>query len=220
MKLRLFFSVLFLSLIGFCKAQDTTVVLDTSMFDVNFQTINLSGTNGWIFKEGNDTDWARKDISTVDWKKFNPTQLTIENADENGRVEGWFRIRFRLDSSFQNQPVGIAMGRWAATDVYIDGAHIISSGNTGLNGKPYEENRTNYPLPKVVDLVPGVDYTLDLHLVDYRSPLKPSLLKTGIANSSFGSLVVITGRENAVKASNFKRSLVSIGASGFQFVQY
>ena len=208
MKLKLFFSVLFLLLLSFCKSQDSTVVLNTSMFDANFQSIYLSAKDGWIFKEGNDTNWARKDISTTGWKKFNPTQLTIENADKNGRVEGWFRIRFRLDSSFQNQPVGIQMGRWAATDVYIDGTHIISSGNTGLNGKPYQENRMNIPLPEVVDLVPGVDHILALHLVDYRSPLKPTLLKTGTGEHNtggFGSLVKITGRESPIKSVKFQK---------------
>ena len=140
MKRKLFFSILFLSLLGFCRAQDSTVVLSASMFDKYFQVIPITAKDGWIFKEGNDTSWARKDISTTGWKKFNPTQLTIKNADKNGRAEGWFRIRFRLDNSFQNMPVGIQMGRWAATDVYLDGRHIVSSGNTGLNGKPYKEN--------------------------------------------------------------------------------
>ncbi len=143
MKSKLFILILFLFVHNFCTAQDSAVVLDTSMFDANFQVINLNAKDGWIFRKGNDTNWAGKDISTTDWKKFNPTELSIKNADRNGRVECWFSIRFRLDGSFKNQTVGIQMGRWAATDIYIDGRQILSSGNTGLNGKPYEENRMN-----------------------------------------------------------------------------
>jgi len=206
MKLKLFFSFFFLLLISFCRAQDSTVVLSASMFDKYFQIIPLTATDGWIFKEGNDTNWARKDISTNDWKKFNPTELTIKKADKNGIAEGWFRIRFRLDSSFQNLPLGIQMGRWVAADVYIDGRHIVSSGNTGLNGKPYKENQIAIVPPTVVDLVPGVDHVLALHIVDHRSPLKSSMLKTELQNVGFGNIIELTGPESQLKdIHHFKR---------------
>jgi two-component system NtrC family sensor kinase len=206
MKRKLFFSFLFLSLLSFCSAQDSTVVLSASMFDKYFQVIPLTAKDGWIFKEGNDTNWASKDISTIGWKKFNPTQLTIKNADKNGKAEGWFRIRFRLDSSFQGLPVGIQLGRWAATDVYIDGRHIVSSGKTGLNGKPYKENQISIESPTVVDLVPGVDHILALHIVDHRSPLKSSMLKTELHYKSFGNLLELTGPESQLKdIDHYKR---------------
>jgi len=206
MKRKLFFSILFLSLLSFCRAQDSTVVLSVSMFDKYFQMIPLTAKDGWIFKEGNDTSWAGKDISTSGWKKFNPTQLTIKNADKNGKAEGWFRMRLRLDSSFQGLPVGIQMGRWAAADVYIDGHHIVSSGNTGLNGKPYKENPISIEPPAIVDLVPGVDHVLALHIVDHRSPLKSSMLKTELQNRDFGNVLELTGPESQVKDINhYKR---------------
>ena len=206
MKRKLFFSFLFLSLLSFCSAQDSTVVLSAAMFDKYFQVIPLTAKDGWIFKEGNDTTWASKDISTTGWKKFNPTQLTIKNADKNGKAEGWFRIRFRLDSSFQGLPVGIQMGRWAATDVYIDGRHIVSSGKTGLNGKPYKENQISIESPTVVDLVPGVDHILALHIVDHRSPLKSSMLKTELHYKSFGNLLELTGPKSQLKdIDHYKR---------------
>jgi len=202
MNRKLFFSIFSLLLLSYCSAQDSTVVLSASMFDKYFQVIPLTAKGGWIFKEGNDTTWARKDISTKDWKKFNPTQLTIENVDKNGKAEGWFRIRLRLDSSFQDLPVGIQMGRWAATDVYLDGRHIVSSGNTGLNGKPYKENSINIEPPTVVDLVPGVDHVMALHIVDHRSPLKSSMLKTELHYKNFGNLLELTGPESQLKDIN------------------
>ena len=55
MKRKLFFSIHFLLLLGFCKAQDSAVVLSASMFDKYFQIIPLTAKDGWIFKEGNDT---------------------------------------------------------------------------------------------------------------------------------------------------------------------
>jgi len=203
MRLKLFFSILFLSLLSFCIAQDSTVVLSASMFDKYFQMIPLTAKDGWIFKEGNDTNWAKQNISTSDWKKFNPTQLTIKNADKNGKAEGWFRMRFRLDSSFENLPLGIQMGRWVAADVYINGQHIVSSGNTGLNGKPYKENQIFIEPPTSVDLVPGVDHVLALHIVEHRSPLKSSMLKTELLNKGFGNVLELTGPESQVKDINY-----------------
>src|SRR6187431_1048399 len=206
MKRKLFFSILFLSLLGFCSAQDSSVVLSASLFDKYFQVIPLTAQDGWIFKEGNDTTWARKEISTTDWKKFNPTELTIKNADKNGKAEGWFRMKFRLDSSFQDLPVGIQMGRWAATDVYVDGRHIVSSGNTGLNGKPYKENQIFIEPPAAVDLVPGIDHVLALHMVDHRSPLKSSMLKTELQRKGFDNVLELTGPGSHVKDINhYKR---------------
>jgi hypothetical protein len=54
MKRKLFFSILSLSLLGFCRAQDSAVVLSASMFDEYFQIIPLTAKDGWIFKEGNE----------------------------------------------------------------------------------------------------------------------------------------------------------------------
>ncbi|MEO8713197.1 MAG: hypothetical protein ABI405_13790, partial [Parafilimonas sp.] len=178
MKSKLFCAIVFLCFINFCKAQDSTIILDTSMFDINFQTIGLTSLNGWIFKEGNESGWEKNIIDTRDWKKFNPYQLTINNADKNGKLEGWFRLRFRLDSSFRNFSTGIFPVRFAASDLYIDGQHIASFGNTGLDGKPYKEFRGNLEPPVNVNLQADTDHILALHIVDYRSPFNPYHLKT------------------------------------------
>src|SRR4051812_17374915 len=133
MKTKLFYLFLLSGTINFCKAQDSTVVLNTSMFDRYFQTISLTRLNGWIFKQGNDSGWAKSEIDTIGWTKWNPHQLTAKNADRTGKLEGWLRMRFKLDKSFDNINIGIEASRWAATDIYIDGNYIRSYGNTGLN---------------------------------------------------------------------------------------
>ena len=111
------------------------------MFDKYFQTIPLTGLSGWIFKQGNDINWSKNEIDTNGWRKLNPAQLSAKNADKDGRLEGWLRIRFKLDSSFENIRIGIQASRWAAVDIFIDGNYLTSYGNTGLNGRAYEENR-------------------------------------------------------------------------------
>src|SRR4051812_9668774 len=120
MKTKIFCLFLLLTTATFSKAQDSTVVLNTSMFDEYFQTISLTQLSGWTFKQGNDTNWAKSELDTTGWTRFNPSQISVKNADTNGRLEGWLRLRFKLDKSFENMHIGIEAVRWAATDIYID----------------------------------------------------------------------------------------------------
>ena len=103
--------------VNFCKAQDTAVVLSTNMFGKTNQQIFLATKDGWIFKKGNDTAWAKKDLDTKGWRKLKPTELSAKLADKNGRAEGWFRIKIKPDSSFTNMPIVFSSASWAAVDI-------------------------------------------------------------------------------------------------------
>ncbi len=67
---------------------------------------------------------------------------------------------------------------WAATDLYVNGRFISSFGSTGLGGRPYHEFSPYGHLPVEVDLRPGNEYTIALHLVDWLSPIPPRHLKS------------------------------------------
>ena len=67
----IFTSLLFgLSLIH-VLAQDTTLVLNTNMFE-SIQHINLASQGGWIYHEGNNLAWARQDIHATKLKRLTP----------------------------------------------------------------------------------------------------------------------------------------------------
>jgi len=172
-----FLLFLFIS-INFCKAQDTTLLLSPAMFGKTTGQIFIAAKDGWFFKEGNDTAWARKDIDVTGWKKMKPTELSAKLADKNGKVEGWFRIKIKLDESFKSIPLGLNIGSWAASDVYLDGQWLGSTGNTGSNGAPFKENRFSNGKPIQINLSPGKEYTIALHVVDYLSPFPPARLKS------------------------------------------
>jgi len=225
MKTKLFCLFLLLNTISFCEAQDSTVVLNTTMFDKYLQTISFTQLNGWIFKQGNDTNWAKTEINTTGWIRLNPTQLTVKNADKNGRLEGWLRMKFKLDGSFENMHVGIQAWRWAAIDIYIDGTYITSCGNTGLNGKPYEENREVLPAIQPLYIKTGKEYVLAVHIVDYVNPIKHKYLKTASLGNSFGSLVMLTGplaykKTTAFLSTGIGRSFLYSGVIGILSVLF
>ena len=130
--LLLTFLVVILSYESFAQSQ--VIVLSAKQFATN-QQIQLADLEGWVFKQGNTADWANSDLDDGDWKKIKPTELSTDLADATGRVEGWFRIKIKLDESFRDIPVGVARQLWAATDVYVDGLLVHSFGNTGNHMK-------------------------------------------------------------------------------------
>ena len=176
--------------IHFCKAQDTTVLLSPGMFDTTSRLVFLSKMNGWLFRPGNDTAWAKKDLDPAGWKRLKPAELSAKYADKSGRVECWFRIKIKLDAAFANTPIGFRNGTWAATDLYIDDNLVSSSSNTGKNGTPFKESRRSYPNPVPLNLKPGNVYTIALHIVDYTSPMPPLHLKSEDGGLQF--LAVLT----------------------------
>ncbi|MEP7110617.1 MAG: ATP-binding protein [Ferruginibacter sp.] len=143
------------------------------MFD-QIQGIPLSTLDGWRFQEGNNPDWANTGINTTGWKKMKPEQVSKKMASKDGRVEGWFRLKIRLDSSFQNLPLYLGINERGASDTYVDGKLFESYGNTGINGNPFKTPvRSDKPHLTPIHLAPGKELIVAIHVVNYvpRFPL-------------------------------------------------
>ena len=149
------------------NAQDSTVVLSAKSFDKD-NTIPLSKKEGWVFKSGNDPSWAGKNLNTSDWKKLKPADFTEKMADKNGKLEGWFRIKIKLDRTLQDSIPGIGLrsGVWAASDVYINGKLFHSFGNTGRNNTVFKEYIPQNELPILLSLDTNEEYTVAIHFSD------------------------------------------------------
>ncbi len=173
-----------------------TVTLSSRLFE-HHQQIRLAPLDGWLFHEGNDSSWADPDADTNDWKKFKPLELSTTLEDEDGRVEGWFRLRVKLDSSLANIPLGISRQLWSATDVFIDGKLIQSYGNTG---DPFEAYNPVLKEAIPVTLVPNVEYLVAVHFVDYET--------------------AFTNRHNRLWATNLFKLLNLTGPDYNEFVKY
>ncbi len=147
------------------SAQQEVVVLSAGLFQ-SHQRIFLAPLDGWIFKQGHDPNWANPDIDLSGWQTMNPTALNPEMEDEDGRIEGWFRINIRLNESLQNIPFYLSRSLWAATDIYLDGKLLHSFGDAG---NPYAAFNPILKYPVPVDMVVGKEYLLAIHFVDYES---------------------------------------------------
>ena len=167
--------VFFFCGIQFCNAQDTTIVLSASMLDKTSDQIDIGQLNGWIFKNENDTGFSKINIDTTGWKRLKPSELSSELADKNGRVEGWFRIKIKLDSSFLNKQIGFDVGNFAATGLYMDGKMIAARGDIGENGKPFRGYLGIDPV--FMHFQTSAPHIFALHFAGYVSPFPPHELK-------------------------------------------
>ena len=171
-------------------AQDKVVTISPAMFDQTLDRLLMGNMDQWIFKQGNDTAWAKKNIDISGWKKLKPTELSAKYADKNGKAECWFRIKIKLDKAFGNRSFGIKSATWAACDLYVNGYLAASFGNTGNNGSPFHEYHPG-KLPVPVNLKAGNEYTIALHFVDYIAPIPPRRLRSEDAGLVY--LLQLTG---------------------------
>ena len=168
--MRLFVSILTLIIFHYSSAQDHTLILDTGMFQGN-NAIWLADTGNWVFKKGHDPTWANPNLNTSDWDTLRPTQIETAMADESGRLEGWFRLKVKIDSTFTGLEIGMIQRAWAATDVFIDGELLESFGNTGM----YEGEYTSYDRdvynPTKLPLRVNQEHVIAIHMVDEIAPM-------------------------------------------------
>ena len=180
--------LLFLPLIGW--TQNTVVNITPENFNNEYDSYALGDVSSWIFHQGNDTNWGKKDIDLSSWKTLKPTELSLKYADNNGKVEAWFRVKIKFDNSLGNNLFGVNLGTWAASDLYINGELVTSNGNTDANGNHFREGNPYRKLSYHANLKAGEVYTIAVHFIDYKSILPPSQLRSSY---SLENIISITG---------------------------
>ena len=176
-------------------AQDSTIIISSEMFTKSYNQANISSSPGWVYKPGNDTSWAAKDLNTSDWQKRNPTSLTVSDINSTGKVEGWFRIKIKISDTLNGPFYGLRLSTWAANDVYINGQLVLSTGNTGANGLPFKEYSFINKLSSPTNLSNEGEYVIALHFVDLPSPYNSQVLKSASNTSNLNLLIRITGKQ-------------------------
>jgi two-component system NtrC family sensor kinase len=168
--------LLFLCSSFIAGAQDTTILLSWDKTKLDY--IPLGNMDGWIFRQGHDVAWAKNDIDITVWKKIKPSELSEKLTDKNGKLEGWLRIKIKLDTAFQGKSAGLYMSAWAASEVYVDGNLLHTYGNTGANGMPFKEYNPTYKVPVTLNIQTGGEHIIAVHIVDFRSPYPRFHLKS------------------------------------------
>ena len=176
-RMKFYITLIFIfSIIIQADAQDSAVHLSPKMMDKN-QVIELYGLDGWQFHEGHNPAWASPDMNTTGWRKLKPANVSKQLADKNGKIEGWFRLKIWLDSSFGNMPLNLSVFNRGAADTYVDGKLFEAYGNTGVNGKAYNAPyRTSNLQIQPIILVRGKEHLIAIHFVNYVPPFPLNLI--------------------------------------------
>ena len=84
-------------------------------------------------------------------------------------MEGWLRLKIKIDTSFRDESLEIFPYTWAAADVYVDGKLMYNFGNSGANGKPFKEYNPTDKFPLPFSIQKGKEHLLAIHVVEFRS---------------------------------------------------
>ena len=183
---------LILSAADFCNAQDSTFFLSPKMFTRN-QAIRLDDNNKWVFHKGNDSTWAEINLNTSGWEPLKPSGILQKLADANGNIEGWFRIKIRLDSSLESMQLYLFLQmEGGAADLYLDGHLFHSFGSTGKNGTPFESETFFNSLRQSppIKLSSNADQIVAIHFV-IRLP--SGAIRLLVSPEDIGIALAITG---------------------------
>ena len=66
-----FIIILYFFGISQSSAQDATIIISPRMF-TGVGEITICTMDGWYFKKGHDSTWARKEIDITGWEKLSP----------------------------------------------------------------------------------------------------------------------------------------------------
>jgi len=104
----------------------------------------------WLFKAGDDMDWATPSITDTTWQNVStylgPSELPF--LDWNGI--GWFRIHFKVDLSLVNHQLAILVQQHnGASEIYLDGKQIFEIGRVSASKNKYKAERSFSPIPIV-----------------------------------------------------------------------
>jgi len=124
-------------------AQAEVLKLSSSDFSSN-QIITLTTRSNWVFKIGDNPEWANPALDTKGWDQRHLYGLRTTQLDEDRNLEGWFRLKFEIDSSLSGTPLSFLLDNFGqALELYLDGNLIYTLGNTGRNGGAFQVSKVN-----------------------------------------------------------------------------
>ena len=152
----------------------------------------------WLFQNGNSEDWSKPNINLEGWNHLSPKDLYEIDADENGTIEGWFRVKIKLDDSWKNQSLRLSYNFLPAAEIYIDGRLFGTYGNLGSGGQEFRYFSESDP-SQSIDLTLNETHTIAIHVKDkliYPTQTSSSMIGIETASSKSYFLVLQTYNEH------------------------
>jgi len=198
---------------------NTNPILSDSLFD-DIGVISLSEFDGWKYTTEDSIAFKDPNYDDAHWVDLNPADLSLEENHNNDYIKGWFRFRFRLDSTMTSQTLHLRLGTWGAAEVYVDGILQGTFGQVSDRNKEFINYNPLNVIPDefVSDFVPGETYILALRLedrhtvwlyeylgIDYR--IDPWVR---ITSSAYGKYIQQTSQYSVAFAYSISAALIII----------
>lgn len=131
------------------QTSENVITLSKSDIDPDDQIIYI--TDSWLFKAGDDPQWASPQYPDSTWEKMSTYLGASELSFIDWENIGWFRFYFKVDSSLVGYPLAlIPEQHYGASEIYLDGELLYSMGEVSRFEEESEPYRDNRPRPLVI----------------------------------------------------------------------
>ena len=79
---------------------------------------------GWKYHEGNNPQWATPQFNDSSWASVHSDSMPAWYKGQ----EGWFRLRFKVDSVLLKSSLSLVLNQKGASEIYFDGEKIADFG--------------------------------------------------------------------------------------------
>jgi class 3 adenylate cyclase len=159
MKALLYLSFVSLLCTGYLFAQTKKTeiyTLSPDKFSKNNDAELYLNDVGWRFIAEDDLKFKNPAYDDSSWDICQDIWLNADTLPKNKlKGYGWYRLKFRVDSSFYNQILGLVINNYGACEVYLDGNLLCSFGKVSTSAqdeKPFMSRL--FPMPLLINNTP------------------------------------------------------------------
>ena len=211
------------SITDYSQTKDSVITKDSLIFitqirlDTTKTYISLDGE--WKYHPGDDSIWAEKNYDNLSWTKLKNNFYMDSIKTGTWIGIGWFRKKFKIDSTMFNKPAAFIVNQMGASEFYLNGKLVKKFGTIDHDiGKEEAYNPQHVPFTVVFDTsgtqviaVRYVNHKAQEYYERYKGPANFAGFTLGISknNSAISSKVTDTFTSAII--------LTTIGAIAFAF---
>jgi serine phosphatase RsbU (regulator of sigma subunit) len=150
---------------GWRDIDQQKVILTPERFANKGDRIDLA--EGWKFKSGDDSSWAKPFYEDSNWEEINPHLESGDIKKIKWTGIGWFRNHIYVDSALWYKPFALNFTCTGAAEIYLDGKLLYSIGKVSASKKDeivYIDRK-----PKYIQFGPGKEHILAVRYSNHNA---------------------------------------------------
>jgi signal transduction histidine kinase len=140
---------------------------------------------GWVYKKGDNIDWAQKEIIDKDWSAIDPDKEIVYLPGIMDDEVKWLRLKINVKNKIL-KPVGIAVNQAGASEIYVNGKLVHRFGHFDV-----EKSKVIAYDPLEVPIYLPID-TAGYYTIAVRYRLQPDINYTTVFGLTKNSLFKAT----------------------------